>query len=277
MTPRSVVGVDFSGAKFAGRNIWLARLDVRRRRPRLDELACLEKLAGRPDRPAALAMLVDLIRSSERALWGIDFPFGLPLEVPGRPWLEQFDWLRAFGDDAYSAGLACVRIARENGLPTHVRRATDVEAKTPFDCYHYRIVYQMFFGITAVLDPLRRDPGTAILPFQYEKWPAASRVVVEACPSSTLKRLGLPHQNYKQPAGGPLTSRRRSVRRALLDALDAKLDLSDSQRRTMMRNPGGDALDAVVAALGTWDGYRSADHPAIVAHPRYPLEGRLYI
>jgi hypothetical protein len=277
MTPREVVGVDFSGAKLAGRNIWLARLDVRHRRPRLVELACLEKLAGRPDRPAALATLVDLVLASERALWGIDFPFGLPLEVPGLPWQKQFDWLRPFGDDAYAAGLACVRFARENGLPTHVRRATDIEAKTPFDCYHYRIVYQMFFGITAVLAPLRQDAGTAILPFQYEKWAGAARIVVETCPSSSLKRLGLPHQNYKQPAGGPLMPRRRSVRRILLDALDGKVEISDTQRRTMMRNPGGDAIDAVVAAVGTWDGYRSADHMAIAAHPRYPLEGRLYI
>ena len=28
------------------------------------------------------------------------------------------------------------------GGPLHIRRLTDSEAKTPFDCYHYRIIYQ---------------------------------------------------------------------------------------------------------------------------------------
>jgi hypothetical protein len=55
-----------------------------------------------------------------------------------------------------------------------------------------------------VLGPLLRHRSTAILPFHYRRLAAARRVVVETCPSSTLKRLGLPHQNYKQPAGGPL-------------------------------------------------------------------------
>jgi hypothetical protein len=44
-----------------------------------------------------------------------------------------------------------------------------------------------------------------------------------------------------------------------------------------MRNPGGDALDAVIAALGTAEAWLTADHRAIAQHPRYPLEGRLYV
>src|SRR5947209_1650137 len=101
-----------------------------------------------------------------------------------------------------------------------------------------------------VLGPLRRRLGTAILPFQYRRLPGARRVLVEACPSSTLKRLGLPHQNYKQPAGGALTERRRVTRRHLLDGLAPVVSVSPSQRRVLMRNPGGDAIDAVVAAVG---------------------------
>ena len=49
----------------------------------------------------------------------------------------------------------------------------------------------------AVLGPLRRDKGTAILPFQYRRLRSASRVLVEACPASTLRLLGLPNQNRK--------------------------------------------------------------------------------
>jgi hypothetical protein len=101
-------------------------------------------------------------------------------------------------------------------------------------------------------------------------------VIVEACPSSTLKRLGLPHQNYKQPTGGPLTSKRRRTRAAILRHISEHIDIADRFRRLIMRNPGGDALDAVIAAVGADHAWRAADHAAIARHPRYPREGRIY-
>jgi hypothetical protein len=159
----------------------------------------------------------------------------------------------------------------------HIRRQTDGEAKAPFDCYHYRIIYQTFFGMRDVLGPLRGTRHTAIVPFQYRRLRTARRVMVEACPTSTLKRLGLPHNNYKQPEGGPLTPRRRLTRRAILDGLARHVRLDARQRRLVMRNGGGDALDAVIAAVGAAQAWSAADHRAIARHPRYPREGRLYV
>jgi hypothetical protein len=104
-------------------------------------------------------------------------------------------------------------------------------------------------------------------------------VLVETCPASTLKRLGLPHQRYKQPEGGPLTSVRRRTRRAILDGLapHVALDADGGRlRRRAMRDPGGDALDAVVAALGAAQAVAAADHAAIARHPRYRREGHLF-
>src|SRR3954471_17101988 len=83
----SLYGVDFSGAKLAGRNIWIARLEPVRRGPKgrsrfqLTELASLEKLCGSAERTPSLAHLVDLVRNSTRSLWALDFPFSLPIEV----------------------------------------------------------------------------------------------------------------------------------------------------------------------------------------------------
>jgi hypothetical protein len=280
----TIYGVDFSGAKLAGRNIWLARLEPPGRgwgagRGRLAELTCLERVCGTAERAEALSRLVDLIGGSEQALWALDFPFGLPVEVmePGALWRAQFDFLHAWGEDAYGLGLECLRRARALGGPMHIRRLTDAEARAPFDCYHYRIIYQTFFGMRDVLGPLRQARHTAILPFQYRRLASARRVLVEACPTSTLKRLGLPHQNYKQPEGGPLRPRRRRTRRAILDGLGRHVRLSDRQRRVMMCNGGGDALDAVIAAVGVEQAWRAADHRHIARHPRYPREGRLYV
>jgi hypothetical protein len=143
----AIYGVDFSGAKQAGRNTWVAHLEPsgrRRRAYRLTELACLEKLCGTGERGAALAHLVERIGATEAALWALDFPFGLPIEVMerGAPWPRQFDFLGAWGEDAYAAGVECLRRAQALGGPMHIRRLTDTEAKAPFDCYHYRIIYQ---------------------------------------------------------------------------------------------------------------------------------------
>jgi hypothetical protein len=158
----------------------------------------------------------------------------------------------------------------------HIRRTTDTETATPFDCYHYRIIYQTFHGMRDVLCELASDGALAILPFQYDRLATAKRVVVEACPGSTLKRLGLPHNNYKQPAGGALTPRRRATRHRILEGIQSHIDISAAQLRTIMRNPGGDALDAVLAAVGVWQAWRRVDHRGIAAHARYPREGLVF-
>jgi hypothetical protein len=54
----------------------------------------------------------------------------------------QLDFLRGWGEDAYGVGEECLRRAKALGGPNHIRRLTDTEAKAPFDCYHYRIIWQ---------------------------------------------------------------------------------------------------------------------------------------
>jgi hypothetical protein len=291
----SYYGVDFSGGRLAGRNIWVARtvpLAPRGGRANgegeklsLVSLDRLEALAGTAERGPALAHLVGRMQQSSAALWGCDFPFGLPVELfpPPHRWPRAFDFLREWGEDAYGCGLECVRRTRTlkhadtHRTALHVRRRTDVEARAPFDTFHYRLIYQTFFGMRDVIGPLSRTPRTAVLPFQYRRLPTAERVVVECCPSSVLKKLGLPHQNYKQPAGGPLTRRRKRTRHVLLAGLARFVHITDAFRRVIMRNPGGDALDAVIAAVGACRAVHAADHRAIAKHPRYRHEGHLYV
>ena len=279
-----VYGVDFSGAKKAGENTWVAHLvpDPRKSNPhrlRLIDLHRLTLLAGTADREPALRTLVALVRQSDAALWAFDFPFGLPVEVmpPRSSWFDQLHWVRGWGDDAYELGLECLQRAQAAGLRMHVRRCSDDEARAPFDPYHYRIIYQTFFGMRDVIGRLAMTPRTAVLPFQYRRLSTARRVLVESCPGSLLKKLGLPHQNYKQPAGGPLTWKRLKTRHRLMDWLAGQVVFSDGHQRVMMRNGGGDALDAVIAGVGASLGWREADHAAIRRHPRYRREGRMFV
>jgi len=273
-----IYGVDFSGAKLAGENIWIAQLERRRGKVELVQLDRLRSLCGTAERSTALAFLVEFVAITHRALWGMDFPFGLPIEVlPSEAvWVDQLRFASKW-NEAYALGMECVRRAKALGGPMHIRRTTDTEAKTPFDCYQYRIIYQTFHGMRDVLMPLSEVPGTAILPFQYRRLASARRVVVEACPGSTLKRMGLPHQNYKQSHGGPITPGRLRTRRAILEGLGNEVVISAAHRRVIMRNRGGDALDAVIAAVGTLHGYNAANHSEIAMHARYPREGRLYV
>jgi hypothetical protein len=273
-------GVDFSGAKKAGDAIWVAEVRPRRRGlPRLVALDRMTDLCGTADRAAVLKHLVGMISESSHSLWGCDFPFGLPVELfpDGAGWDDHFTFLGEWGEEAYDCGLECVRRAVELVQRKHIRRATDAEARAPFDAFHYRMIYQTFYGMRDVVGPLRKAPGTAVLPFQYRKLPTAKRVVVECCPGSVLKREGVPHQNYKQPAGGPLTRKRLATRRAILDWLGGVVAVDERFRRVMMRNPGGDAIDAVIAAVGAARAVRAADHRAIARHGRYRREGHLYV
>ena len=276
--PGGVYGVDFSGARLAGRFAWVARLEPTPGDAtpfRLATLRSLEGLCGTPERDPALAHLVGLIAGSTGCLWGLGFPFGFPAAVAG-PWAGQLELVSAWGDDGYGLGLELVRRTEARFGRKHLRRLTDLEARAPHDPYHYRVVYQTFFGMRDVLAPLLSAPGTAVLPFGYGCLPGARRVVVETCPATTLKRLGLPHHTYKQPAGGALARRRRLTRWEILRGLRAQVSFSRHRRRVMMSNPGGDALDAVLAALGAARGFAAADHGALARHPVYRLEGRHY-
>jgi len=278
--PAAIYGVDFSGARLAGRTTWIARLAVGPRgRAALRSLGRLDELCGHAERAPALAALVEMIRRSAGALWAMDFPFGLPVEVMGEEarWRDQFRFLAEWGEDGYGAGEECLRRAEALGDPRHVRRKTDLEEQAPFDPYHYRIIYQTFHGMRDVLGPLRRERETAILPFHYRRLAAARRVLVEACPASTLRLFGLPYQNYKQPEGGLLLAKRRRVRVALLSGLRRLVELPTSACRVMMGDPGGDAIDAVVAAVGGLRSWRATDHRQVARCPRYRREGRLYV
>jgi hypothetical protein len=139
---RFIHGVDFSGARLAGRAIWIATAEPGRRRLRLKGLSRLDRACGTAERGPVLAFLVERILASVDSLWSMDFPFGFPLEVlaDGTRWRDQLAFLGGWGEDAYAAGVECCRRAEALGYPKHVRRLTDAETKATFDSYHYRII-----------------------------------------------------------------------------------------------------------------------------------------
>ena len=263
---RRVIGVDFSGARQAGDHIWIAtgtqtggRLSLESCRP------ARELPGGGRDRQSALAALRTFLASERRAAAGLDFPFSLPAPLIQETRWEDF--LRAFPGryaDAETLRAAC-RVAAEG---RELKRRTDRAAKVPFSAYNLRLYRQTHAGIAELLLPLVESDAARVVPMQA---PASGKALLaEICPASLLKRLDV-YRSYKG-RGGTL----RDVRRALLKTLKDNGLVNEPDKSLAQRaieDPGGDALDAVLAAVA------AANLPRLRHAARDPverIEGRVY-
>lgn len=203
---------------------------------------------------------LDLIAKSPDALFGCDFPFGLPeFLMQSRNWLEfagEFDRQFPLPEDFREH---CRKLA--NG--TERRRACDSEARVPFAAYNLRIYRQTFYGIRDVLAAAIARKAAAIIPMQ--EYAPDRAWIVEACPASTLKSLGL-YRPYKGTDRSHRAHRRRILDRfqeiGLIANVEGKL------RKLLLADPGGDALDSVIAAAATARAYRNGT----LIKPPSPLE-----
>jgi hypothetical protein len=152
-----------------------------------------------------------------------------------------------------------------------MRRDTDRAARVPWCAYNLRLYRQTWYGIRDVLAPLVAADAARVCPMQP---PAPDKpVLLEICPASSLKELGLyrSHAGYKTAAGMPL-------RAVLLDAVAARfrLDIGPALRNRIVANAGGDALDSVIAAAVAADvtrrgvSFHAADRTQA-------LEGMVYV
>ncbi|MEX2200640.1 MAG: hypothetical protein WD711_04525 [Dongiaceae bacterium] len=266
------IGIDFSGAKDAGRRIWTAEgtigaagtLDLERCLPAFQRLNCGKQ------REVALPVLTEWIAEQNDAVIGCDFPFSLPLCALG-----ESDW-RGFATGFLKAHpsapafRAAMRQSYANAAVKEPKRKTDGpnEAATPWNPWNIRLYWQTHAGIGSVLAPL--IGRAAIAPFDQAI--TGTPLIVETCPASSLKKLGLyrKHSSYKGRKDAC-----RVARSALLDALlQRKLVTAGSTLRTqIVDDSGGDALDAVIAALGAAASLPQTENRVGYDHP---IEGWVY-
>jgi hypothetical protein len=264
---RRILGIDFSGASDAGRKIWIAEgrsagggapfnlIDLR---PACD-------LEGGAVPPAgAIAALARHIVRAPNTVAGFDFPFSIPAALIEEP--SWVDFLRAFparfpDPDAFRDWA----LTKANGR--ELRRAADRAASTPFNSYNLRIYRQTWWGIAALLNPLVTGGAAIVRPYQRPTRRALP-ILTEACPACSLKSIG-----FYPPYKGRSATHRRN-RQAVVKTLIARGHLApppSKLRRIMIDNVGGDALDAVVAALAAAeiDVRHDVDQTEM-------LEGRIY-
>lgn len=263
-----ILGVDFSGARDAGRYIWIGETTAVGEA--LIVNACYpatELPGGGPQRETALAALRDYLAAQRGALVGLDFPPGLPRQV-----MQRDSWtamLAHFSEDYPDAETFRAR-CREAGQGRDLRRRTDIEAATPFSPYNLRLYRQTYYGLRDLLAPLVRDGQVRVLPVQTA---ADDRPrLVESCPASTLKALGL-YTPYKGKDAAM-----RAARSGVLKALSAGWNVRfvDGVRRVLVDDPGGDALDSVLAAFGLW-AYLREGGDLYPPGDEYAVEGFVYV
>lgn len=269
---RRVVGVDFSGARDAGKKIWIAAGVLRNGGVEIEECFQARSLPNASSaREAALPALVEYVAGETDAALGLDFPFGLPASLVREATWEEF----VVGFDRRFAAAGAFREAcRAIDGGAERKRRTDEEARAPFCAYNLRLHKQTFEGIKRVLLPLVRDGRATVAPFQPPR--RGLPMVAEICPASLLKFEGLyrrPYTPYKGRAAG-----RRSGRLAILEELTRRGLLREPTadlRSSFAEDPGGDALDAAIAAIGAARAVRDPTS-ARPRDGREAIEGRVF-
>jgi len=233
-----LLGVDLSAAADAGRALWIAEGHLRDGTAEVTALrpAC-ELPGGGVARDLALAALVRHIAAQGECVVGLDAPNSLPRALVVEDWRR---WLAGFASrhptpQDFRAACRAATGGRE------LRRASDVAAKTPFAPWNLRLYRQTWHAVAAIYGPLVESGAASVAPFQ-PPLPGRPRLA-EICPASTLKHLGL-YRPYKGRAAGLAASRG-----AILAAIEraTPLSLPRSLARRALDDPGGDALDAVIA------------------------------
>lgn len=265
---RRILGIDFSGASDAGWNIWIAEAVQDSRegdRPlRIDRCLPAIDLPQSGSMPSlAIPALARHILREPATIAGCDFPFSLPAELMEAESWQDFilAFPARFADhEAYRADCRALAEGRE------LKRRTDQTANTPFSSYNLRLYRQAWWGMAKLLSPMIAAGAVSVLP----QMPLvdAKPILIEICPASSLQQLRCrPAYKGKAPA-------HRQARQTILDCLIGHRLLeppSASLTRSLLENSGGDALDAVIAALAA----ARADLSAAV-DSRDRLEGRVY-
>jgi nicotinamide-nucleotide amidase len=263
---RRVVGIDFSGAKDAGRRIWIAEgeIDAAGHLMLAHCAAAREKLGCGTTLAQAMPVLVEWIATQHSAIIGCDFPFSLPTEViPDQTWHE---FARSFGN-RFPNAQSFHDICHVHTGGKEPKRVTDLDAKTPWCAFNLQMFYQTYAGIGQLLAPL--IGRVSIAPF--DKPETGKPLLVETCPASTLTALQLykKHQKYKKFPDSHI------VRALILDALIERhlVVVPTTLRERIVADKGGDALDSVIAAIGAVAALPQIDAGVGYGHP---IEGWVY-
>jgi hypothetical protein len=265
---QTVCGVDFSGAQDAGKKIWIACGSI------LDDLILIYECFPAKDLPGsgqqrdqAISALRAFIRKKRDCVFGLDFPFGITRAlILEENWEE---WLAAF-PEKYTSPEGFERQCRLASNGKELKRATDVETKTPFSPYNLRLYRQTYFGVRDVLGALVREKAVCVLPLQKPQ--DENPWAIEICPAATLKTKNLRFP-YKGSGRDRMTTRGKIL--TSMEKTGMLKVQKPSVRKRIIEDKGGDALDSVIAVYATFKALNHGLTPETLAP--YAIEGRVYV
>lgn len=272
-----VYGVDFSGAKDAGRKIWVAGgpvgddgvLDIE------TWCAVADLDGGGTDLEDALCALRQYVEERPDAVFGFDFPFGLPEGVVEVVFDGVVDGADGADDDwrgvveGFEETFANPNDFREQcsdaaGDGSRLRETDAVHGG--WSPYHWMLHKQTYHGIAGVLAPLVADGGATGVPM--EAVGTGGPWLLEVYPAATLARGDLYVQGYRGDSERARERRETNIRQ-LSEDCDVSRDVADIASRGHHTH---DALVAAAAALRTRsDGPTPGDEPCC-----NEVEGHIY-
>lgn len=263
-----IYGIDFSGSQEACKKIWICESVPTDEGLQIQKCWNIKEKYGNISLNSSLEVLAKFIASSPRALFGLDFPFGLPesllIETGWETFIQRFHKQYKDPDQFFEH---CHTIAGGK----EPKRTTDKERSAPWSPINLKLYKQTYYGINSILYPLIRDSSASILPMQL--FNSKKSLVIEICPASTLKAEKLYLNGYKR--GGEETE---GIRERILDVLIEKKflrEISQSAKKAALENTGGDALDSIIAAVAA---HRALKNNFGVPENRlYKLEGYIYV
>ena len=241
LRPR-VAGVDFSGARDAGKHIYIAEGTLTPAGVRVDALNRADTLPGSgAGFEQAMKGLTGYVATLSDCVIGFDFPFSIPdVLISQSTWTE---FVRDFAVHHTSPQDFRDHCRRRTG-GKELKRQTDLEAKVPWCAYNLRLYRQTWAGIRHVLAPLVIGRHAKVIPIQRPK--DGLPLIAEICPASFLKRQNL-YVPYKGQGTGLAKDRSDIIselsRRGLLTPVRGNL------RKAIVEDSRGDALDAVLSAI----------------------------
>ena len=243
MAERTIVGVDFSGARDDGKT-WITQgfietedsFDLKKGSALL--LSC---------EPVPRQELIERLKSlPEDAVAALDFPFSVPIEFseflgcPNSEMPELWRSVSAMGREGFVARRDA--FVRDKGEPL---RAGDLHVPGCYSCLHKanpNMVPMTFHGME-MLHTLWNQTNCQIPPLKEYKRNATT--LVEAMPGAALRAFQLPDKGYKR--GQTAFEDRRKILRGLRRVSDVKVvNLPDFHEHSMFSD---DALDSIVAAV----------------------------
>jgi hypothetical protein len=244
-----VRGVDFSGSARPGTDIWITEAELEDGRLSVSACRSAADRFGCATREPVLRELRSVLRD-DPGTTGLDFSFGIPARLLPEgtdTWGGAIEWFsRTFDGDAAAMRRTLKERARALSVEgVELKRRTDaaVGANSPYSFITY---YQTLYGIRDVLVPLVRADALAVPPMDAPR----DRNAIEIYPAGTLRRLETVATTYKDDTEAARRRRERIVER-LSEPADLAVEFPTSVERTITDDPGGDALDSVVAAVAT--------------------------